>query len=438
MGEVHRRLTASLLAGLCVVMLGVAVALGTGDRARPPEPDPAPASPQPVLPALGSQWVGTWTSAPTGAEPGTGTGLPDRSVRNVLRVSTGGTRVRVELSNAYGTSPVTFTDVTVALAAAGGPAARPGTMHRLTFDESTSVTIPAGGTVRSDAVALEVPAGARLLVSLYAPEPSGPVTYHRVARQTSFLAPGDQAGAESGMAYTETSHHWRYVTGVEVLAQRTEGAVVVLGDSLTDGVTATPDADHRWTDYLAARLREEPEAPRLAVLNQGISGNRLLRDGNPDRTYNGDSGLRRLRTDVLDQPGARVLVVQLGINDIIVQPRQGDPQAIVSGLRLLTARAHQAGLRVVGATLPPFAGHSSHTRELERVRQQVNRTIRAGEVFDAVVDFDAALRDPAQPLRLRPDYDSGDGLHPNDAGFEAMAQALDLRALVPDSARRAL
>nr|WP_241562518.1 SGNH/GDSL hydrolase family protein [Streptomyces hoynatensis] len=433
----RRRLAASLLAGLCAVLLGVAVALGTGSEARPGA-TPAPVSPQTVLPATGSQWVATWTGAATGSEPGTGTGLPGRSVRNVLRVSAGGTGVRVEVSNEYGTRPVTFTDVTVALAAAGGPAATPGTMRRLTFGEGTSVTVPAGGTALSDATTLEVPAGAELLVSLFAPEPSGPVTYHRMAQQTSYLAPGDQAAAESGAAYGETSEHWRYVTAVQVLSRGVEGAVVVLGDSLTDGITSTPGADHRWTDYLAARLREEPDAPRLAVLNQGISGNRLLRDGNPDRTYSGDSGLRRLPSDVLRQPGARVLVVQLGINDIIVPPRQGDPGTIVTGLRLLTERAHASGLRVVGATLTPFAGHPSHSRELERIRQRVNREIRAGGVFDAVADFDAALRDPAQPLRLRPAYDSGDGLHPSDAGYEAMAGALDLSVLGPEGVGRSL
>ncbi|WP_110945622.1 SGNH/GDSL hydrolase family protein [Streptomyces avicenniae] len=422
----------ALLAGLLVVLLGVLVAVGAGrDTRRDVAAAPAPeAVPTPdVRPAASGAWVGTWTGAPSGAEPGTRDGLPGRSLRNVMTASVGGSRARVELSNEYGTRPVTFTEVTVALAAGRGPAALPGTLRGLTFDGEGAVTVPVGATVLSDPVDLEVPAGAGLLVSVYAPEPSGPVTYHRMARQTGYSAAGEAAGDEGGAAYTRTTEHWRYVTGVQVFTPYTDGAVVVLGDSLTDGVTSTPDADHRWTDFLAARLREEPGAPRMAVLNQGISGNRLLRDAPFDRLFYGVSGERRLTADVLREEGARTLVVQLGINDLILDPHETDADAVVAGLTRLADEARAAGLHVAGATLTPFDWNRAESVRLERVRQQVNARIRAGEVFDVVLDFDRALRDPNRPHRLLPRYDSGDGLHPSDEGFRAMSAAVDLSRL---------
>ncbi|UCM91771.1 SGNH/GDSL hydrolase family protein [Streptomyces marincola] len=417
----------ALLTGVLAVLLGVALGIGTGQGARHDVAAPAPADG--IRPAADGQWTGTWSAAPSGPEPGTRDGLANRSVRNVLRATVGGTGVRVELSNRYGSQPVTFTDVTVALSASGGPAAVPDSMRRLTFGDRGSVTVPARGSVLSDGVRLDVPAAADLLVTVHAPGPSGPVTHHRMARQTSWVARGDHADDIEGAAFTQSIETWRYVTAVQVFSTGTAGAVVAIGDSLTDGSTSTPGANQRWTDHLAARLREEPGAPPLAVLNQGISGNRLLRDGAPDRQFNGPAGLRRLHTDVLPQAGVRAVVVQLGINDIILQPRQTDPAVLVAGLRRLAQDARAADLRVVGATLAPFGGHSAYTPELERVRLAVNEEIRDGGVFDSVADFDAALRDPDDPHRLAPRFDSGDGLHPSDAGYRAMAGAVDLAAL---------
>lgn len=387
-----------------------------------------------VRPAADGTWVSGWTASPTGGEPDNPEGLPDQSVRNVLAPTIGGSAVRVEISNRYGTGPLRITHATVALAAEGGPEALPRSMRRLTFAGEPVVSIPAGGSVLSDGTALEVPEGAELLVTVYAPQGAGPVTYHRRAQQISFLAAGDRAGEEGGGSFGQTITDWRYVTAVQLLNAEVAGAVAVLGDSLTDGITSAVGANQRWTDLLAQRLRTAPDTPRYAVLNAGISGNRLLRDADPDRPFNGAAGLRRMHTDVLPQSGVRSLVVQLGINDLIRDPESSDAAAVLEGLRLLTEEAREAGLWVVGATLTPFEGHARWDREREAVRQQINEAIRGGEVFDAVVDLDAVLHDPARPSRLRPAYDSGDGLHPADAGYAAMATAVDLTALVPDEA----
>ncbi|WP_228081587.1 SGNH/GDSL hydrolase family protein [Streptomyces profundus] len=418
-----------------MVLLGVALAIGTGRGERVEIAVPAPTPAPNVVPAAQGGWLGTWSAAPSGAEPGTRDGLGDQTIRNVVRTSVGGSGLRIELSNRYGTAPVTFTGVTVALSSAlGGPTAHQGTMQQVTFGDGTTVTIPPGGSAISDATPLEIPDAADLLVSLYAPEPSGPVTYHRMAQQPSYLAAGDQSGQLSGAGFARSADVWRYLTGVQVFTARADSAVVVIGDSLTDGITSTPGANHRWTDFLAARLRADPDVPELAVLNQGISGNRLLRDGAPDRLFNGTSGLRRLSTDAFPQPGAGALILQLGINDILLEPRVTDPAVLVRGLRQAADEARAEGLRVVGATLAPFGGHRGWTAEAEVVRQLVNEEIRAGGIFDAVIDIDAALSDPTSPHLLLPAYDSGDGLHPNDNGFRAMADAVELTDLVESEA----
>ncbi|MDB1089534.1 SGNH/GDSL hydrolase family protein [Streptomyces sp. ACA25] len=415
---------------LTVVLLGVTVSLGFGQRPSDDRTVPGVPSPRLVVPVSEGDWVGTWATAPAGAEPGTGHGLPDRSLRNVLRTSVAGASVRVELSNRYGTEPLPLTRASVALAADGGPAARPGSVRRLTFRGESSPVLAAGTSVVSDPVPFAVQAGADLLVTVYVAERSGPVTYHRRAGRTNYAAAGDQTGDVSGRPFTETTTHWRYVTGVQVLNPEVEGAVVMLGDSLTDGISATFGAHRGWPDLLAVRLRQEPGRPSYAVLNKGLSGNRLLTDAAPGRPFNGSAGLRRLHTDVLPQPGVRTVVVQLGINDIIRAAEPPDPGLVVAGLRQLATEARERGLWVAGATLAPFRGHSGWSAEREAVRERVNEEIRAGTVFDAVVDLDAALRDPLRPDRLLPEYDSGDHLHPNDAGFRAMAVAVEPEALV--------
>lgn len=413
-----------------VAIISTAIFLGI-DRVQPgPGSELADDSRPPAKPASAGRWVGTWSTSMVSAEPDTSRGYPRASLRNVVHVSVGGTATRIHLSNAFGDLPLTVSHATVALAAApGSPNAAPGTMRLLTFRDKRSVTIPAGGSAISDPVGLKVPGAVDLLVTSYSPTASGGVTYHPHSRQTSYLAHGDHAGDVSGAAFTEQSPYWRYLSAVDVLTSGAQGAVVVLGDSITDGIRSTMGANHRWTDFLAGRLLHTADAPRFGVLNQGISGNRILVDGTGRTVASGESGLNRMERDALSLTGTTCVVIALGVNDILRDPGAGNAQAILQGLRTLTQRAHARGLHVVGATLAPFGGHRGFTPGREAVRQFVNAEIRSGSVFDDVVDFDRALSDPALPERLLPLYDSGDHLHPSDAGNQAMSDAFDLNTL---------
>ena len=426
-----RNMGYALLAGLAAIVVLVSTAIfigvGSGDDGLN---DGSPQARNSAAPASSGNWVGTWAASPAAAEPRTRDGYANMSIRNVVHTSVGGTGARIQLSNLFGNRPLTITHASIALAAApSNPTAAAGTMRRLSFGNKPSVTIPAGGEVTSDAVRLNVPHAADLLVTTYSPTASGPVTYHPYARQTSYVAEGDRAEESAGTAFNQQSPYWRYLTGVDVWSSETEGAVAVLGDSITDGITSSPGANRRWTDFLAERLRTERDAPRLSVLNGGVSGNRVLVDGSKYSPNNGPSALGRMNRDVLSRTGVKSVVIEMGLNDVIKPPRQRNPERIVNGLRDLVRQAHARNLRVIGATLTPFGGHRGYTPRLDAVRQAVNEEIRQGKVFDAVVDFDAALRDPARPERLRPAYDSGDHLHPSDNGYRAMAQAMDLKTL---------
>ncbi|MFF2365827.1 SGNH/GDSL hydrolase family protein [Streptomyces sp. NPDC058122] len=386
-----------------------------------------------AAPASTGTWVGAWSASPAGAEPGTESyGLAGSSVRNVVHTAAGGTSARITLSNLYGQRPLVVTHATIAVAAtANSAAATVDTMRRLTFGGATSVDIPAGRQVTSDAVRVRVPHDVDVLVTTYSPTPSGPVTYHPHAQQISYVADGDRTEDASAASYTEQSPYWRYLTALDVLSDDATGTVVVLGDSLTDGITSTVGANSRWTDVLSERLRAAAgsgDTPRYSVVNQGISGNQVLAAG-LGRPADNPSGLSRFGRDVLDRTNVRAVVIDLGVNDILRNPNQVDPTTVTDGLRTLVRQAHARGLRVVGATLMPFQGHRGYTDAREAVRQAVNAEIRAGKVYDAVVDFDAALRDPYDPRRLRTDYDSGDHLHPSDEGFRRMAEVFDLKEL---------
>ncbi|MFH8463933.1 SGNH/GDSL hydrolase family protein [Streptomyces sp. NPDC017991] len=422
----------ALLAAIVAVIVAISTAIYVGVAAddggettavvggRTPHNSAAPAS-------VGT-WVGAWSASPAGSEPGTETnGMAGRSVRNVVHVGVGGTAARITLSNLYGQQPLSITHASVAVAAtANNAAATADTMRRLTFGGRPSVVVPAGQQVVSDAVRLLVPHGSDVLVTTYSPTPSGPVTYHPQARQISYTAEGDRTEDVSGVAYTGQTPYWRYLTALDVLSNESQGTVVVIGDSLTDGVTSTVGENRRWTDVLGERLHAAgSDGPRYSVVNQGISGNRVLASG-LGRPAENPSGLIRFDRDVLGRTNVKAVVIALGVNDILRTPNQTDANRITAGLRELKRLAHARGLRVVGATLMPFQGHRGYRPYLEDTRQAVNAQIRAGKVFDDYADFDKALRDPYNPRRLRSDYDSGDHLHPSDKGYKRMAEIFDL------------
>jgi lysophospholipase L1-like esterase len=380
-----------------------------------------------AVPVTPGGWVGTWAASAAAGVPNTDNGYPNYSIRNVVHTSVGGTNVRVRLSNAFGARPLSLGRVTVAVAAAaGGRRAAAGTMRTLTFGGTTGTVIPAGAEALSDPAALRVPADGDLLVTTYVPSPSGPVTFHPAAMQTSFFTrAGDLAAEESGASFTETTSVWHYVTGVDVQGTAAGGAVVALGDSITDGVGSTPGTNRRWPDMLSDRLAAEHRG--LGVLNAGISANRLLLD--VPGSGAGRNALARLDEDVLSLGGVRTMIVLEGINDIQQTPHQTDPAQIIAAYRQIIAQARARGIRVLGGTMTPFKGWRVYDDTLEATRQAVNTFIRTSGAFDGVIDFDAAVRDPQDPLRMKPEYDCGDHLHPSDAGFRVMAEKVQLGQL---------
>ncbi|WP_053761870.1 SGNH/GDSL hydrolase family protein [Streptomyces sp. AS58] len=350
-----------------------------------------------------------------------GEGTADRSYRLVVRTSAGGDGLRVRLSNAFGDRPVTFGSVHAGVRLTGAELV-PGSNRPLTFGGARSVTVPAGATVRSDPLPGKVPAGTDLVVSLHTPDAAGPATGHGMAMQTSYAARGDHAAEESAAAWTDTIGSWFYLDAVTVRTSATTGAVVALGDSITDGWQSSTDLNRRWPDYLARRLRAADGTSVKGVANEGISGNKVLADGA------GQSALNRLERDVLSHPGVRTVFLFEGVNDIKAHTgvTAGD---LIAGYRQIVDRAHKAGKCVVGATVGPFKGWSEWDPAAEAVRQEVNAFVRDSGEFDAVADFDRILRSPYDQERILPFFDNGDHLHPNDKGMQALADAVDVEAL---------
>ena len=349
-----------------------------------------------------------------------GDGVADRSYRLVVHTSVAGGDLRVRLSNAFGDRPLTF-DSAYAGVQKAGAALVPGSNRRLTFGGAKSVTIPAGEVAYSDPLPGRLPAATNLVVSIHTPDAAGPATGHGMAMQTSYATQGDHTGEEGATAWTDTTGSWYYLDAVSVRPSAGIGAVVTLGDSITDGWASTSDLNRRWPDYLARRLQNAHTTVK-GVANEGISGNKVLADGA------GQSALNRLQRDVLSQPGVRTVFLFEGVNDI--KAHSGvTAQDLIAGYREIIERAHAAGKCVVGSTVGPFKGWPEWDAAGEAVRQEVNQFIRSSGELDAVTDFDHILRSPYDQERMLPFFDGGDHIHPNDKGMAAMADAVDLKAL---------
>jgi len=298
----------------------------------------------------------------------------------------------------------------------------PGASHRVTFAGSTSVTIAPGAAAVSDPVTMTVPAQTDLAVSLYTSGPTGPATYHSDAQQVNYISmPGDYADSGSAAGFTITSQHWYFLDEVDVQAgPTTGGTIVAFGDSITDGYRSAVGADDRWPNDLARRLLASPSGQVHPVVDEGIAGNRVLVGSD----LFGMSAEARFLRDAAGVSGARYVILLEGINDIGFT--RTPAAQIIAGYEHLIAAAHAAGLKIFGATLTPFQGSGYYSAAGEAIREAVNHWIRTSGAFDGVIDFDQAVRDPADPLRLLPGYDSGDHLQPNDAGYQAMANAINL------------
>ena len=400
-----------LKAALTAAMAALAVMAGCTER--------APAG------AEGGTWAGTWAAAPDSPGPA----LDSQTLRQIVRVSAGGGAVRIRLSNLFGDSAIEIGAAHVAKHTGGGDIDT-GSDRALTFGGKAGVTIPKGEEALSDPATLEVTALEELAVSLYLPGKTGRSTVHSVAMQTGYIAKGD-ATAAARIADVDPEGSRFFLTDVHVLGAPTGRTLVLMGDSITDGVGSTEDANARWPDQLAARLQADPKLRSIAVANAGIAGNRLLTDA--VAPYLGQSALHRFDRDVLDKPGVAWVLVFMGINDI--SGAEDFPQTtvsaddIIAGMKTLIEKARARKLKIWGATLTPAggAGPNLDAPTAEAKRQAVNAWIRTSGAFDAVIDFDAVLRDPAEPRRLQARFDSGDHIHPNDAGFAAMAAAIDFR-----------
>jgi lysophospholipase L1-like esterase len=390
-------------------------------------------------PASAAHWVATWAASPQLTEPSNlppAPGFDDVTLRQRVRVSIAGSRVRVRFSNAFGRTALTLQSARIARSQ-GASAIDSASDRPLTFQGRTSVTIPEGALMVSDPFTFELPALADVALSVHLKAAPAEVTGHPGSRTTSYLRKGDAVAAPD-LPDAVPVDHWYFIGGIDVEAEAAAAAVAVLGDSITDGRGSTTNGNDRWTDNLARRLQGDPRTARVAVLNHGLGGNRLLRDGL------GPNALARLDRDVLAQPGVRWLVVLEGVNDIgtrISARAKGEPWAtaedIVAAYEQIITRARARGIRVYGATILPFEGFAAYwATDTEADRQAVNRWIRASGRFDGVIDFDAVARDPARPSRLRPEVDGGDHLHPSAQGYRIMAEAVDLSLFAAPSADR--
>jgi lysophospholipase L1-like esterase len=374
------------------------------------------------------QWVGTWASAPlldAHAKPAdqlVAPGTTGATLREVVHVSIGGETVRVRFSNLYGTEPLVIGAAQIAQTLKGA-AVVSGSGKPLTFHGQPSVSIPPGALAVSDGVPFKFAPLSDLTISFYLPSPSGPITEHQLGNATSYHAAGNVVANDS-LETPTTLTSWEYLNGIDTLASADTEAVITIGDSITDGAKSTIDTNQRWPDELARRLQADPKYRHLAVLNEAISGNKILLDGA------GPNALARFDRDVLAQSGAKYLLILEGINDIgrlHTVPDGATAADLISALNQMIVRAHAHGIAVIGCTLTPYHGAGYYTENGEAIRKAVNDWIRTGGAFDGFVDFEAAVRDPDHPDTFLPADDPGDHLHPNDAGYKVMGDAIDLK-----------
>jgi len=371
-------------------------------------------------------WVGTWTAAPA---PGEGAAFSNHTLRMIPRVSIGGSVLRLRISNAYGTRPLAIGAARVGVRSTG-PAVVVGSNRRVTFGGEPAATIAACALIVSDPVRLEFAPLSDLAVSVHLPGdlPASFGITGRYARQTNYVSPPGDFAAEEVMPVGRLTDDWYFLCGVDVVAPPETGGVVAVGDSLTDANISTHDGHHSWPSQLARRLMARKSGRPMAVMNQGLGGNRILHD------IRGDSGLRRFDRDVLAQPGVTHAVVMLGTNDLRNRPGKAEEEVtapqMIAGLKQFAVRGQARRIKVIGGTLTPFENETflpgAWNPRREAVRQEVNDWLRKGDAFDAIVDFDRALRDPDHPTSMLPIYDCGDHLHPSDLGYRTMGDAIDL------------
>jgi lysophospholipase L1-like esterase len=382
------------------------------------------------LSGASTHWVATWGTSPApqlADEKQMASAkliFDNQTIREIVHTSVGGDMYRIRLSNAYGKSQVDIGAVHIAIRSKGSEIAA-GSDRPVTFSGRPTVSIPANALVLSDPVKLAAPEGADLAVSIFVPQSTEGAGVHYSSQQTNYIGAGDETGA-AAIASPTTLTSWVFLCGVDVLAAANTLAIATFGDSITDGAHSSVDANHRWPDVLAARL----QGHHRAVLNAGIGGNRILHDGTNIRF--GVNALARYDRDVLSQAGIGYVVVLEGINDLghagtsapVSETVSSDE--VIAGLTQLIERAHEKGIKIIGCTITPFEGAAYFSADREVKRKAINEWIRTGKKFDGVIDFDKAARDPEHPDHFLAAYDSGDHLHPGDAGYKAMGDAIDL------------
>ncbi len=406
-------------------------------------------TPSAAFPQTKDHWVATWATsnitmnnadanAPL-ASARTPLSFQNQTLREIVHTTIGGNSIRIRLSNVAGAQPVTFDAVFVGLQKDGANLV-PGSNHQVTFGSSKSATIREGAEALSDPVALSVEPQQNLAISLHAAASTGPATAHTYALQTNYLSEsGNAAANDSGSPFAKTNTSWFFLAAVDVLAPQTvTGAIVALGDSITDGASSTPGTNGRWTDVLARRLGADHTAPAKSVLNAGIGGNRILTSS----PCWGENALARLGRDAFAQAGVEDIVLFEGTNDIgqpdtptaslpphvvpCLSKTQITADDLIAGYKQIIAQAHARGLKIIGATILPYQGFRGWTAQGETKRKAANDWIKTRGQFDGVIDFDGILADPTNPARMKPEYDSGDHLHPSPAGHKAMGEAIDL------------